>query len=140
MQPELKAKLLHKQGDFTDRKNSRVSDKWFSALMLIDCESELEAIEIIIWQGRGSNSCYCTTKIDFGVFYLQGNARGGTIHETVRTAFKQMGVTWGPEPGDPALASLRSTDVEKVFIAIAKEIGVKRPKRIRTGYQPIYRI
>lgn len=140
MKPELNTQLLHKKGNFIDRKNSRVSDKWYSALMLIDCESELEAIEVIIWQGRGGDSYYCTTKIDFGEFYLQSNARAESIKETVRTAFKQMGVTWDVEPEDPAFVSLRSADVEKVFMAIAREIGVKRPKTIRAGYQPIYRI
>ena len=140
MKTELKAELLHKRGYFTDNKNSRVSDKWFSALMLIDCESEKTAIEIEIWQGRGNDNFYCATKLDFGEFCLQGDARGGSVNEAVRISFKQMGITWSSNPDEPSMEFLQSEKVENVFEAIAREIGVKRPKTIRAGYQPIYRI
>lgn len=140
MKTELKAELLHKRGYFTDSKNGRVSDKWFSALMLVDCESEKTVIEIEIWQGRGNDNYYCTTKLDFGEFYLQGNARGQYVNDAVRSSFKQMGITWSPNPDEPNNTLMQTEEVEKVFEAIAREIGVKRPKTIRAGYQPIYRI
>lgn len=140
MKTELKAELQHKRGCFTDPKNGRVSDKWCSALMLIDCESEKTAIEIEIWQGRGNDNYYCTTKLDFGDFYLQGNARGQYVNEAVRSSFKRMGITWSSNPDEPSMEFLQSEEVEKVFVAIAREIGVERPMTIRAGYQPIYRI
>lgn len=137
----MKAYVQHKRGDFTNSKNGRVSDKLIAELILFDCHFESEIIRVEVWQSRGANY-FCSIKIKLSSeqINLESNARGETASEAIKNGFSAMGVTWDKEPGDPALASLRSTEVELVFEAIGREIGLRKPKVIRAGYQPIYRI